>query len=99
MLPAEVIAPTLRQTEGLVARLRHRLFEPRQRKAWPAPPARREVGFRAGIAEVLLLTRLRARHRSAPSPEMLARAALMVQVTCKSWFGAAKPEAPHRTRI
>ncbi len=99
MLRSEVIAPTLRQTEGLVARLRHRLFKPGIRQARPAPPSRREVGFRAGIAEFLLLTRLRARHRSAPSPEMLARAALMVQVTCKSWFGAAKTEAPHRTRI
>ena len=50
------------------------------------PP--RPLGFPARVAEFLLVLRLRVYRRSAPSgSSIMARAANMLLVTCKSWFG------------
>jgi hypothetical protein len=60
----------------------------RQDKAAP----RRDIGFKASLAEFLLINRLRARIRPqvaqpVQSPEMLQRAEKIIYVTCKHWFG------------
>ena len=50
------------------------------------PP--RPLGFPASVAEFLLVLRLRLRRRSAPSGSgIMSRAANMLLVTCKNWFG------------
>ncbi len=53
----------------------------------PAVIPPRPVGFPASIAEFLLVMRLRLRRRSAPSIGLMERAAQVLLVTCKSWFG------------
>jgi hypothetical protein len=84
-----------------MSRVRQRLFPPRSvdssaaprldiahRAATPPAPVSLRAGFQAGIAEFLLVSRLRARRRAAPSADVLERAARIVFVTCKNWFAA-----------
>lgn len=100
-----------------MSRVRQRLFPPRSvdssaaprldvahRPATPPAPVSLRAGFQAGIAEFLLVTRLRARRRAAPSADVLERAARIVFVTCKNWFATADSghghgAGHHRTRI
>jgi hypothetical protein len=95
--PLAAIPPALLR-EGLVARLRKRMFEPlggrSARPAAPPKPARRDVGFQASLAEFLLINRLRARRKAEPSADVLERGARILQVTCKHWFA---PERPPRS--
>ena len=50
------------------------------------PP--RPLGFPARVSEFLLVLRMRVYRRSAPSGgSIMSRAANMLLVTCKSWFG------------
>ena len=92
--------------DGLVARFRKRLFEPRVRPAGaqPSPQApqlpKREINFRASLAEFLLINRLRARRKAAPSADVLAHGERIVFITCKNWFGTTdSPPPDHRTRL
>lgn len=102
-----------------MSRVRQRLFPPRSvdssaaprldiahRAATPPAPVSLRAGFQAGIAEFLLVSRLRARRRAAPSADVLERAARIVFVTCKNWFATADSghdhghgAGHHRTRI
>jgi hypothetical protein len=47
-------------------------------------------GLRAGTAELVLLNRLRARTRRGPGSETLERAASIIEVTARHWFGDAQ---------
>ena len=59
--------------------------------------SQRGISFHAGIAEFLLLTRLKARSQSkAQAAQMLERAAKVVFVTCKNWFSEADGKLPQR---
>ena len=56
------------------------------------PDGARDVGFKASLAEFLLINRLRARIRPkaaqpVQSAEVLQRAEHIIYVTCKDWFG------------
>lgn len=100
-----------------MSRVRQRLFPPRSpdkrvapgtdiahRAANPPAPVSVRAGFQAGIAEFLLICRLRARRRAEPSADVLERAARIVFVTCKNWFtpadsGHGHGAGDHRTRI
>ncbi|MGJ0559419.1 hypothetical protein [Methylocystis sp.] len=98
-----------------MSRVRQRLFPPRSAGSSAAPrldiahraanlPVPVRAGFQAGIAEFLLVTRLRARRRAESSADVLERAARIVFVTCKNWFAAADSgpghgAGHHRTRI
>ena len=100
-----------------MSRVRQRLFPPRSAGSSAAPrldiahraanlpvPVPVRAGFQAGIAEFLLVIRLRARRRAEPSADVLERAARIVFVTCKNWFAAADSghghgAGHHRTRI
>jgi hypothetical protein len=93
--------------ENLVARLRKRIFEPQRAGAIqpdktdkPETLSRREIGFRASLAELLLINRLRARSTAEPSADVLENGARVVVTTCKNWFSSPKPDsgAP-RTRL
>ncbi len=102
--PLPALLPTPAEpTDGLVARLRRRMFEPAAPRAdKPKPPAaaKREIGFQASLAEFLLINRLRARRKAAPSADVLEQGARIVHVTCKHWFSAAKPPSgTPRTRL
>ena len=116
--PDPAVKPASRSTEPspvpastLVGRVRQRLFQPRSQcgaastASLPAPIAKRHLGFQASIAEFLLVTRLRARRRAAPSADVLERAARMVFVTCQNWFGTVESRSAgarhhyHQTRI
>ena len=58
---------------------------------------RRSISFHAGIAEFLLLSRLRARsQRKIQAAQILERAAQIVFVTCKNWFSQADGKLPQR---
>lgn len=48
---------------------------------------RHAQGLRAGTAELLLLNRLRAHTRRDAGKETLERAALIIEVTARHWFG------------
>lgn len=105
--------PSAAPTSTLATRVRQRLFQPWSQRgaaaaapSLPAPVARRHLGFQASIAEFLLVTRLRARRRAAPSADVLERAARIVFVTCQNWFGTddsrsadARHHHHHQTRI
>ncbi|MDO8374382.1 MAG: hypothetical protein Q7T39_20855, partial [Polaromonas sp.] len=47
---------------------------------------RRVDRLRASIAQLLLVTRLRARTRRSLTVDLLERAAHVIFVTCKNWF-------------
>ena len=57
------------------------------------PGARRELVQQASIAQLLLLTRLRARNRHDLSIDLLERAAEVISVTCHNWFSSARRQA------
>ena len=83
---------TVRPGSGsLAASLRARLVD-----ALPAT-TKRSISFHAGIAEFLLLTRLKARsQKKFQAAQMLERAAQIVFVTCRHWFSAAHGKLPQR---
>ncbi|MES2361393.1 MAG: hypothetical protein V4646_06285 [Pseudomonadota bacterium] len=88
------------ESAGLVARFRQRLF-PANPSAAPstalAQPSRRGISLRAGIAELLLIARLKARSHGNLATDVLERAAQIVFVTCKNWFSAGDEKTPrHR---
>lgn len=59
---------------------------------------RRSISFHAGLAEFLLLTRLKARsQKKRQVAQVLERAAHIVLVTCRHWFSAAEGKLPQRT--
>ena len=83
--------PTSLEFGGLAALLRARFAN-----ALPAT-TKRSISFHAGIAEFLLLTRLRARsQKKFQAAQMLERAAQIVLVTCRHWFSAAEGKLPQR---
>ena len=49
-------------------------------------PSRRNIGFRAGIAEFLLILRLKARRRADHDSDIPEHATRIILVTCKNWF-------------
>ena len=49
--------------------------------------ARQALGLRAGVAELLLLTRLRARNRRGVNAQTLEHAARVIEVTARHWLG------------
>ncbi len=51
--------------------------------------ARQVLGLRAGMAELVLLNRLRARTRRELSKDTLERAARILEVTARHWLGEA----------
>lgn len=87
------------------ARLRQRIFHPWSQSPRAAPAAvvvapKRQIGFQASIAEFLLISRLRARRRAAPSADVLERGAHIVFVTCQNWFAPVEHDkVAHRTRL
>lgn len=46
----------------------------------------RKASFQARIAEILLVSRLKARNKPDPDAGLLERAAQVIFVTCKNWF-------------
>jgi hypothetical protein len=48
---------------------------------------RRQVSQQSGLAELMLLNRLRARIRHDLTADTLARAAVVIGVTARQWFG------------
>jgi hypothetical protein len=48
---------------------------------------RRQVSQQSRLAELMLLNRLRARIRHDLTPDTLARAAVVIGVTARHWFG------------
>lgn len=91
------------QPESVAHRFRQRIFHPFSRAgdappapAVPPPKTKRAIGFQARIAEFLLIHRLRARHKSAPSADVLQRAERIVFVTCQNWFAPPEQRKPRR---
>jgi hypothetical protein len=90
----------------MASRFRQRLFQPWSGPRPPAaasppePLAQKKMTFQASIAELLLVTRLRARKRAEPSADVLERASRIVFVTCKNWFATPQRGRPdHRTHL
>jgi hypothetical protein len=99
MTPAQLASP------GTAAhRFRQRIFHPFSRTgdaapsalAVPAPKTKSALGFQARIAEFLLIHRLRARRKSAPSADVLQRAEHIVFITCQNWFAPPEQRKPRR---
>lgn len=98
---------------GLVSRVRQRLFPARPARSVNIAvskevcvidtPSRRSITFRAGLAELLLITRLKARSKpvgSIKTTDILERATHIVFVTCKNWFTEADGKTPeHRNPL
>ena len=98
---------------GLVSRFRQRLFPPRpagpvnvavsREAAVIETPSRRSITLKAGLAELLLITRLKARSKSFGSvkaTDILERATHIVFVTCNNWFTEADGNTPeHRNPL
>lgn len=58
--------------------------------AWPERvpvPGRHMLSLRAGMAELVLLNRLRARTRRGLNVDVLERAARIIEVTAQGWLG------------
>ncbi len=53
------------------------------------PVATRQDRFQTGLAELMLLNRLRARNRHDLTSQTLERAAHIIAVTSRHWFGVA----------
>ena len=86
------------ETLGLVAKFRQRLFASRPASASKGLVvlSKRDVSF-SRTAELLLISRLKARSPCSQTSGMLERAAHIVFVTCKNWFSDAPPSrAPRR---
>lgn len=98
---------------GLVSRFRQRLFTPRpagsanvavsREVAVIETASRRSITLKAGLAELLLITRLKARSKpggSVKATDILERATHIVFVTCKNWFTEADGKTPeHRNPL
>jgi hypothetical protein len=66
----------------------------------PSRSNRALMRLQAGVAELLLVCRLRARQRAVQSADVLERAARIVWVTCQHWFVLeAQAHRQPRTRI
>ncbi|MES2280474.1 MAG: hypothetical protein V4542_03595 [Pseudomonadota bacterium] len=79
---------------GLAARLRQRLFSARL-PTLPSSYAPDKI--KAGIAELLLVNRLKARStRKTQAKDVMERAAHIVFVTCKNWFTPTDGRSPER---
>lgn len=63
----------------------------------PSRGNRALMRLQAGVAELLLLCRLRARRRAVQSADVLERAARIVWVTCQHWF-VLEPQAHRQPR-
>lgn len=101
------------ESAGLVSRFRQRLFPPRlvnvaevtasNEVAVTRTPSRRSITLKAGLAELLLITRLRARSKPASpvlATDILERATHIVFVTGKNWFTRADGKTPqHRNPL
>jgi hypothetical protein len=102
--PVHLVAPT---SAGLMARVGRRFLEaPRAVSSLPDTARRMSLKLQAGMAEFLLVTRLRARSqktRPALSADVLERGAHVVDVTCRNWFavsvGKRPPSPGYRTRL
>ena len=57
--------------------------------------ARQALGLRAGMAELVLLNRLRARTRRELCVDTLEQAARIIEVTARSWLPAEASPEPH----
>jgi hypothetical protein len=96
------------QPESAAHRFRKRIFHPWTRAGeaprfdcpapQPVPKTRTALNFQARIAEFLLIHRLRARHKSAPSADVLQRAERIVFITCQNWFAAPEQRKPRQHR-
>lgn len=73
-------------------------FNTSNRSATPSSPAtadgrsaskRRLISIQAGLAELMLLNRLRARTRRDLASDTLERAAQIIEVTSRHWFAEA----------
>ena len=47
---------------------------------------KRGISFRAGIAEFLLILRLKSRRRGTRASDIPERATRIILVTCRNWF-------------
>ena len=102
--PTSLVAPS---SAGLMARVGRRFMEaPRAVSGLPGTARRMSLKLQAGMAEFLLVTRLRARNQKtqpAQSADVLRQGAHVVDVTCQNWFaapGAKRAASPgHRTRL
>jgi hypothetical protein len=96
----------LAQSKSVAQRFRQRIFHPWARDdndarsdrpaPQPVPKAKTALNFQARIAEFLLIHRLRARHKSAPSADVLERAERIVFITCQNWFATPERRTRHR---
>ena len=92
------------QPESAAHRFRLRIFHPWSRDgdaapsalAAPQPITKSAIGLQARIAEFLLILRLRARHKSEPSADVLQRAERIVSITCQDWFAPPEQRKPRR---
>ena len=86
-------------TAGLGARCKPRLL-PSCGASNPASVAAllsgRGLGFQAGLAEFVLLSRLKARNQRDERAEIMACAERIVFVTCKNWFAEPDRDAVQR---
>ena len=108
-LPAEEPSTSLLvpASAGLMTRVGRRFMDaPRAVSGLPGTAKRMSRKLQAGVAEFLLVTRLRARSQPARSPQqsadVLEQGARIVDVTCKNWFaaaGAKRASSGYRTRI
>jgi hypothetical protein len=57
---------------------------------------RRQMSQQSGLAELMLLNRLRARIRHDLTADTLARAAVVIGVTARQWFGETGRSAVDR---
>ena len=78
---------------GLVAKFRQKLFASRTASASKGLVvlSKRDLSL-SRTAELLLISRLKARSPSNQTAGMLERAAHIVFVTCKNWFSDSTPQ-------
>lgn len=82
---------------GMIARLRKRLFPANVPVLPSLPSSYAPDKIKAGIAELLLVNRLRARSaRKTQAKDVMERAAHIVFVTCKNWFTTNDGKTPER---
>ena len=55
----------------------------------PASGGKRLFGLQSGLAELMLVNRLRARTRRDLAPDTLERGAEVIALTARHWFGDA----------
>ena len=92
------------QPESVAQRFRQRIFHPWSHDgdaaasaiAAPLPKTKSAISLQARIAEFLLIHRLRSRHKSEPSADVLRRAERIVFITCQNWFAPPEQRKPRR---